>query len=87
MVVKPDRRDLKSSSTLFVSKACFHNIPSKYIIRSAYFTETESKMAPQSDDLTAILYKKDDLRLEQKKPREPGTGEVDSILNFEVCTV
>ena len=29
-----------------------------------------------SDDLTAILYKKDDLRLEQKKPREPGSGEV-----------
>ena len=44
-------------------------------------------MAPQSDDLTAILYKKDDLRLEQKKPREPGTGEVDAILDFEVYTV
>jgi len=28
------------------------------------------------DDLTAILYKQDDLRLEQRKPREPGSGEV-----------
>ena len=42
------------------------------------------------DDLTAILYKKDDLRLEQIKPREPGSGEVDShivtnsIKKFEV---
>ena len=82
MVVKPDRPDLKSSSTLFVSKACFHNIASKYIIRYAHPTETESKMA--FDDLTAILYKKDDLRLEQKKPREPGTGEVYSMLNLGV---
>ena len=49
--------------------------------------KTESKMAPQFDDLTAILYKKDDLRLEQKKPREPGTGEVDFTLNFDVYSV
>ena len=44
-------------------------------------------MAPQFDDLTAILYKKDDLRLEQKKPREPETGEVGFILNFDVYSV
>ncbi len=29
-----------------------------------------------SDDLTCILYKKDDLRLERKAPREPQDGEV-----------
>ena len=40
-------------------------------------------MAPQIDDLTAILYKKDDLRLEQKTPREPETGEVYSMLNLD----
>ena len=37
-----------------------------------------------SDDLTAILYKKDDLRLEQKKPREPGSGEVNMQTKLSV---
>ena len=37
------------------------------------------------DDLTAILYKKDDLRLEQRKPREPGSGEVHAHVNIRKC--
>ena len=39
------------------------------------------------DDLTAILYKQDDLRLEQRKPREPGSGEVDSHTELTLITI